>query len=70
MRILALDGHFSEEKEYCRNRVEVAYNSAAGIANVWLNFLSFPKQAVCPKQIETRSIVIDGDSGAVIKQLL
>ena len=34
------DGHFSEEKEYCRNRLEVAYNSAAGIANVWLNFLS------------------------------
>ena len=27
-------------------------------------------EAVCPKQIETRSIVIDGDSGAVIKQLL
>ena len=35
-----LDGHFSEEKEYCRNRLKVAYNSAAGIANVWLNFLS------------------------------
>ena len=35
-----LDDHFSEEKEYCRNRLEVAYNSAAGIANVWLNFLS------------------------------
>ena len=27
-------------------------------------------EAVCPKQIEDRSIVIDGDSGAVIKQLL
>ena len=27
-------------------------------------------EAVCPKQIEARSIVIDGDSGAVIKQLL
>ena len=27
-------------------------------------------EAVCPKQIENRSIVIDGDSGAVIKQLL
>ena len=26
-------------------------------------------EAVCPKQIEDRSIVIDGDSGAVIKQL-
>ena len=27
-------------------------------------------EAVCPKQIEDRSIVIDGDSGTVIKQLL
>ena len=27
-------------------------------------------EAVCPVQIEDRSIVIDGDSGAVIKQLL
>ena len=27
-------------------------------------------EAVCPVQIEERSIVIDGDSGAVIKQLL
>ncbi len=27
-------------------------------------------EAVCPKQIEDRSIVIDGDSGAVINQLL
>ena len=26
-------------------------------------------EAVCPKQIEDRSIVIDGDSGAIIKQL-
>ena len=35
-----LDGHFSKEKEYCRNRLEVAYNPAAGTPNVWLNFLS------------------------------
>ena len=27
-------------------------------------------EAVCPKQIEDRSIVIDGDSGTVIKHLL
>lgn len=27
-------------------------------------------EAVCPKQIEDRSIVIDGDSGTVINQLL
>lgn len=31
-----------------------------------LNF----NEAVCPRQIENRSIVIDGDSGEVIKQLL
>ena len=45
-----LDGHFSEEKEYCRNRLEVAYNSAAGIANVWLNFLS---ELLVPEDIPT-----------------
>ena len=27
-------------------------------------------EACCPRQIEDRSIVIDGDSGEVIKQLL
>ena len=42
--------HFSEEKEYCRNRLEVAYNSAAGIANVWLNFLS---ELLVPEDIPT-----------------
>ena len=45
-----LDDHFSEEKEYCRNRLEVAYNSAAGIPNVWLNFLS---ELLVPEDIPT-----------------
>ena len=45
-----LDGHFSEEKEYCRNRLEVAYNPAAGTPNTWLNFLS---QLLCPEDIPT-----------------
>lgn len=35
-----------------------------------VNACLYYSEAVCPKQIETRSIVIDGDSGAVIKQLL
>ena len=29
-----LDGHFSEDKEYCRNRLEVSYNPAANIPEV------------------------------------
>ncbi|MBQ9061494.1 MAG: DNA primase [Eubacterium sp.] len=35
-----LDGHFTEEKEYCRNRLDVAYNPAANAPEVWLSFLS------------------------------
>ena len=35
-----LDGHFSEEKEYCRNRLEVSYNPAANTPQVWLSFLN------------------------------
>ena len=34
-----LDGHFTEEKEYCRNRLEVNYNPDAGEPKVWLGFL-------------------------------
>ena len=34
-----LDGHFSEEKDYCRNRLEVAYNPSANTPEVWLSFL-------------------------------
>ncbi len=28
-----LDSHFSEEKEYCRNRLDVVYNPATGTPN-------------------------------------
>lgn len=45
-----LDNHFSEEKEYCRNRLEVAYNQAAGTPNIWLNFLS---ELLVPEDIPT-----------------
>ena len=34
-----LDGHFTEEKDYCRNRLEVAYNPSANTPEVWLSFL-------------------------------
>ena len=45
-----LDGHFSEEKEYCRNRIAVEYNPAAGTPNIWLNFLS---ELLVPEDIPT-----------------
>ncbi len=35
-----LDGHFSEEKEYCRNRLDVSYNPSANTPAAWLSFLS------------------------------
>ena len=35
-----LDGHFTEEKEYCRNRLEISYNPAANTPQVWLSFLN------------------------------
>ena len=34
-----LDGRFSEEKEYCRNRLDAAYNPGANAPEVWLDFL-------------------------------
>lgn len=34
-----LDGHFTKEKEYCRNRLDVAYNPSANAPEVWLSFL-------------------------------
>ena len=34
-----LDGHFTEEKEYCRNRLEVNYNPDAEVPKVWIRFL-------------------------------
>ena len=35
-----LDGRFSEEKEFCRNRLTVAYNPNAPEPETWLRFLS------------------------------
>lgn len=35
-----LDGHFTEEKEYCRNRLDVKFNPSADESAVWLEFLS------------------------------
>lgn len=37
---LFLDGGFSEEKDFCRNRLPVAYNPAAPKPIVWLAFLN------------------------------
>lgn len=45
-----LDGHFSEEKEYCRNRLEVAYNPSANTPEVWLSFL---QELLEPEDIPT-----------------
>ncbi len=45
--------------------------AASGIAFLHaLSAVGFMQEACCPRQIEDRSIVIDGDSGEVIKQLL
>ena len=35
-----LDGRFTGDKEYCRNRLAVDYNPDAGVPGVWLRFLS------------------------------
>ena len=45
-----LDGHFSEDKEYCRNRLDVAYNPSANAPEVWLSFL---KDLLEPEDIPT-----------------
>ncbi len=37
---LFLDGGFSEEKDFCRNRLPVAYDPAASEPAAWLEFLS------------------------------
>lgn len=37
---LFLNGSFTSDKEYCRNRLPVAYNSAASQPERWLFFLS------------------------------
>ena len=35
-----LDGHFTEKKEYCRNRLDVSYNASANMPETWLSFLN------------------------------
>ena len=34
-----LNGSFNRKKEYCRNRLNVAYNPSANVPKVWLTFL-------------------------------
>ena len=45
-----LDGSFSEEKDFCRNRLPVAYRSDAPEPSQWLAFLS---QLLYPEDIPT-----------------
>ena len=45
-----LDGSFSSEKNYCRNRLPVAYNPDAPPPEAWLDFLS---QLLYPEDIST-----------------
>ena len=45
-----LDGRFTGEKEYCRNRLTVDYNPDAGVPFVWLRFLS---ELLIPEDILT-----------------
>lgn len=45
-----LDGSFSSEKNYCRNRLPVAYNPDAPPPEAWLDFLS---QLLYPEDIPT-----------------
>ena len=35
-----MDGHFSEEKSYCNNRLTVSYDPNAPVPNRWMQFLS------------------------------
>lgn len=47
---LFLDGTFSSEREFCRNRLPVAYNENAKQPETWLRFLS---ELLCPEDIPT-----------------
>ena len=47
---LFLDGSFTEEKEYCRNRLPVRYDPNAGMPQRWLAFL---EQLLEPEDICT-----------------
>ena len=45
-----LDGRFTGDKEYCRNRLTVDYNPDADMPGVWLKFLS---ELLIPEDILT-----------------
>lgn len=45
-----LDGTFSEKKDFCRNRLPVAYNPDAPVPKTWLWFLS---ELLMPEDIQT-----------------
>lgn len=47
---LFLDGHFSPEREFCRNRLPVAYNEGAAAPETWLSFLG---ELLYPEDIPT-----------------
>lgn len=47
---LFLDGRFSAEREFCRNRLPVAYNEGAAAPETWLRFLS---ELLYPEDIPT-----------------
>ena len=58
-----LDGRFTGEKEYCRNRLTVDYNPDAGIPGVWLRFLS---ELLIPEDIMTLQEYIGGEGKSQI----
>ena len=47
---LFLDGRFSAEREFCRNRLPVAYNEGAAAPETWLKFLG---ELLYPEDIPT-----------------
>ena len=47
---LFLDGTFSSEREFCRNRLPVAYNENAKLPETWLHFLG---ELLYPEDIPT-----------------
>lgn len=48
--MLFLDGRFSAEREFCRNRLPVAYNEGAAAPETWLRFLG---ELLYPEDIPT-----------------
>ena len=73
---LFLDGHFSKEKQFCRNRLPVAYDSNAPSPETWLRFLSellyeddiptlqeFMGYALIPTNKAQKMMLITGNGG-------